>query len=216
MKYKYLFFDLDGTVTDPKIGITKAVAYALHHFGIQIEDLDSLCKFIGPPLIDSFQEYYDFDKKDAQLAVVKYREYFGERGLYENKEYEGMTALLESLKKQGNVLSIATSKPTEYTVKILQHFHLMQYFDYVVGSELDGTRSKKWEVIQYALEKNIITNKSNVLMIGDREHDIIGATHVGIDSLGVLYGYGHRDEFIKAGANYIVETVSDLADFLHQ
>lgn len=210
IRYNYVLFDLDGTITDPKIGITKSVAYALRHFKIEIEDLSCLIKFIGPPLRNSFMEYYDFSQEDAEMAVQKYREYFGTTGLYENTVYTGMEDLLKNLNNQGLKLILATSKPTEYAVKILEHFDLLKYFSYVAGSELNGDRSIKSEIINFALEKNNIKDKSRVIMIGDREHDILGAKEVGISSIGVLFGYGSRHELEKAGADLIAETVKDI------
>lgn len=209
-KYKYVLFDLDGTVTDPKIGITKSVAYALKHFDINVENLDALTMFIGPPLKDSFMQYYGFSESDANLAVLKYREYFGTSGIYENTVYEGMEDFLKHLESMDKTLIIATSKPTIYAVKILEHFNLISYFKFVSGSEFSGVRSKKGEVISYALEQNNITDLSSAIMVGDREHDIIGAKENGIASVGVLYGYGSLPELSNAGAESIVNSVEDL------
>lgn len=218
--YKYIFFDLDGTLTDPKEGITKSVAYALKSYGIHVEDLDSLCKFIGPPLKDSFVKFYGFSEEQGYEAVEKYREYFGPYGVYENKVYEGVDKLLAELKARGKMIVLATSKPTVFANTILEHFDLMKYFDVVCGSELDGSRVKKGDVIAYALEqvteKDARFHKSQVVMIGDREHDILGAKENGLDSIGVLYGYGDRAEHEAAGADYIVETVEELATDLLQ
>lgn len=214
--YKYILFDLDGTISDPKIGITKSVAYALEHFQIKTEELDALCKFIGPPLKDSFIEYYGFNNEKADLAVVKYREYFSVKGIYENTLYSGIEELMQKLKSQQKVLVVATSKPTVYATKILQHFNLLRYFDFVAGSELNGIRTKKAEVIEFALEKINVNDLPNVIMIGDREHDIIGATKVGIDSIGVLYGYGNRGELERAGACFIVGSVKELEVLLSE
>jgi len=213
-KYTNILFDLDGTLTDPKVGITKSVAYALQSFGIEVEDLDSLVKFIGPPLRVSFKEYYGFSENDCIKAVEKYREYFREKGLFENNVYPGIEDLLRNLKQSGRRLFVATSKPTVFAVKILEHFNLIQYFDYVSGSELDGSRDSKGEVIEFALQKNDLTNQINVVMVGDREHDVIGAKENNIDVIGVLYGYGNRTELEKAGATYIVESIEELSKLL--
>jgi len=213
-KYTNILFDLDGTLTDPKIGITKSVAYALKSFGIEVKDLDSLCKFIGPPLRVSFREYYGFCEDDCIKAIVKYREYFRETGLFENKVYPGIENLLKNLKQSGRKLFVATSKPTVFAVRILEHFNLLQYFDYVAGSELDGSRDSKSDVIKFALQKNGLTDLTNVIMVGDREHDVMGAKENNIDVVGVLYGYGDRVELEKAGADYIVETVEALNELL--
>lgn len=213
MGYKYVLFDLDGTVTDPKVGITESVAYALKSYGIHVENLDSLCKFIGPPLTESFEVFYGFSKEDAIEAVEKYREYFSVTGIFENKVYEGMEELLSSLKKQGKKILLATSKPEVFAKQILEHFHLASYFDFVGGSELDGTRTIKAEVIQYVLKQNNINNLEEAIMIGDRKHDIIGAKETGISSIGVLYGYGSKDELVDAGADYVMENVTELKHF---
>lgn len=212
--YPYILFDLDGTVTDPKIGITKSVAYALRHFGIDVDNLDVLNKFIGPPLKDSFMEYYHFTEQEANAAIVKYREYFQETGLYENAVYPGIEELLRELRAVHKTLLIATSKPTVFATEILRHFHLLPYFDGVFGSELSGERTRKGEVIAYALSQQAIADTSGAVMVGDRKHDIIGAQETGLTSVGVLYGYGGAEELRSAGADYIVENLEELAKIL--
>lgn len=207
---KYILMDLDGTVTNPKLGITKSVQYALKYWNIIIEDLDTLTKHIGPPLKNSFIEYYGFSEEQAEEAVEKYREYFKDTGIYENEVYEGMEILLSKLKKAGNKIFLATSKPEEFARRILEHFKLDSYFDDICGATLDGSRSNKEDVISYALVKNKITDYSNTVMIGDRSYDIEGAKLVGIASIGVLYGFGSREELIEAGADQISETVEEL------
>lgn len=214
--YQYILFDLDGTLTDSQLGITTCVAYALEDFGIHTENLEELKKFIGPPLKESFMKYYNLTDKEGDKAVEKYRERFATIGLYENEVYEGIPLLLDKLKQQGKILLVATSKPTIYSEKILEHFGLNDYFIFVAGSELDGTRVNKAEVIQYALEKNNITDLEKVVMIGDKEHDMIGAKVCGVDSIGVLYGFGDREELEKQGATYIAEKVNDLEKILLQ
>lgn len=213
-KYEYVLFDLDGTLTDPKEGITKSVAYALESFGIHVEDLDTLCKFIGPPLKESFMVYYGLSDEQGDEAVAKYRERFSVTGLFENKVYDEIRETLEALKKSGKTLIVATSKPSVYSRQILEHFDLMKYFTFLSGSELDGTRVDKAEVIAYALQENGIQDLSNVIMVGDREHDIIGANKNQIDSVGVLYGYGCREEFEENHATYVVERVEELRNLL--
>lgn len=213
-QYSYILFDLDGTLTNSQLGITTCVAYALESFGIHTENLNELRKFIGPPLKESFMKYYAMTEEEGDKAVEKYRERFATIGLYENEVYEGIPALLGKLKKQGKSLLVATSKPTVYSEKILEHFGLKEYFTFVVGSELDGRRVNKAEVIQYALEQSKITELNKVVMIGDKEHDIIGAKTCGVDSVGVLYGFGEREELESQGATYIVEKVSDLEKIL--
>lgn len=212
--YQYILFDLDGTLTDSQVGITTCVAYALEDFGIHIENLEELKKFIGPPLKESFMKFYNLTDEEGDKAVEKYRERFSTIGLYENEVYEGIPLLLERLKNQGKTLLVATSKPTVYSEKILEHFGLNHYFLFVAGSELDGTRVNKEEVIQYALEENGITDLEKVVMIGDKEHDMIGAKECGVDSIGVLYGFGDREELEQQEATYIAETVNDLEKIL--
>lgn len=210
MNYQYILFDLDGTLTDPKLGITKSVAYALKSYGIQVDDLDSLLKFIGPPLQESFVKYYGFSEEQGAEAVEKYREYFKPYGIYENKVYDGVENMLTELVKCGKKVILATSKPTVFANVILEYFHLDKYFTCAVGSELDGSRVKKGEVITEALRQAGVTDKSLAVMIGDREHDILGAKENGIDSIGILYGYGDRAEHEAAGAGMIVESVEQL------
>lgn len=214
MDKKYMLFDLDGTLTDPQEGITNSVAYALEQYGIHVEDRSTLNKFIGPPLKDSFMEYYGFTEDRAEEAVWKYREYFNEDGIFENKVYPGIPQMLQYLKDQGKILIVATSKPTVYAKRILERFELSQYFADVQGSEMDGRRTKKEEVISYALEQNQITDNAQAVMIGDREHDIIGAKKCGLDSIGVLFGYGSREEMEGCGAGQIVDNVQMLEDLL--
>jgi len=214
MNYQYILFDLDGTLTDPKVGITKSVAYALNKMGYSDINLDDLTKFIGPPLHDSFSEYYQMDDEKVKQAVTYYREYFKDKGIYENEVYDGIEGLLKALKDEGKTIAVATSKPTVFAEVIIKHFHLEPYFSYIAGSNLDGTRIKKAEVIEYVMETLEISNKDSIIMIGDREHDIIGAKQNGIDSVGVEYGYGTKDELEKAGATYIVDRVKDLKTLL--
>lgn len=208
--YNYLLFDLDGTITDPKVGITKSIAYALKYFGIETKNLDSLSKYIGPPLKNTFEDGFGFREEKVNLAISKYREYFNVTGLYENIVYTGIEEVLKNLHNKGKKLMIATSKPTTFTNIILEHFKLIQYFDFVAGSEMDGTRSKKCDVIRYIIEENHISDISEIIMIGDRKYDIFGAKIVGIDSAGVLYGYGDQSELMNAGADYIIEKVEDI------
>ncbi len=213
-EYKNILFDLDGTLTDPAVGITKSVAYALEKFGIEVSDITQLNHFIGPPLLDSFMECYGFDKEKAQTAIDYYRERFRVKGLYENVVYDGIPEMLRVLKDSGKKLILATSKPEPFAKEILRHFGLEEYFDYAAGSNFDGTRTAKAEVIEYALESADISDKSACIMIGDRKHDIIGAKKTGLDSVGVLYGYGSREELEAAGATYIAETVEELTKLI--
>jgi len=208
--YSYLLFDLDGTLTDSSEGIINSIVYALNKMQIPIRNPKILKKFIGPPLVESYMKYYGLTREKALEAVLNYREYFTDRGMFENKVYEGIPDLLTALKKAGKTIVLATSKPEIYAKQILEHFNLLDYFDDVVGAELDETRTKKVEVIEYVLEKNNIQDKTQVLMIGDRKHDIEGAQLAGVDALGVLYGFGSREELETAGAEKIAENVQAL------
>ena len=213
-KYQYILFDLDGTLTDSGMGIVNSVAYSLQKKGIDVEDKVGLLKFVGPPLIESYCRYYGYSMEEAVEMVDIYREYYGTKGLYENSVYEGMEEVLKVLKERGKVLIIATSKPEEYARQIVEHYGLSKYFIYVAGSNMDETRTKKAEVIAYALESCNIQNMNEVVMIGDRKHDVLGAKAMGLDSIGVLYGYGSREELEAAGADRIVESAEDLIRIL--
>ncbi|GIP44666.1 phosphoglycolate phosphatase [Paenibacillus sp. J45TS6] len=214
MGYKNILFDLDGTLTDPKIGITKSISYALNKMGITVESLDELEIFIGPPLAVSFQDFYGFDEAKTNTAIEYYREYFSVTGLYENEVYTGIKELLELLTKDtSNRLFVATSKPQVFAQQIIDHFELSSYFEYVCGSELDGTRSAKAEIIGYLLE-NFNLNPEETVMIGDRKHDIIGAHHHGIASIAVGYGFGSREELINIQPTYLAQSIQELAELL--
>lgn len=213
-KYDVVLFDLDGTLTDPGIGITNSVMHALKKYGIEVTDRTSLYKFIGPPLIDSFERYYGFSHEEAVKSVDYYREYYKDRGIYENSVYDGIEELLKSQTEKGKKIILATSKPEPFAKEILRHFDLEKYFLFAAGSTMSETRTNKAEVIEYALSECGITDKSAVVMIGDREHDIIGAKKNGIDSIGVLFGYGSREELEAAGATCIAEKVEDIERYL--
>ena len=213
MNFQYILFDLDGTLTDPAIGITNSVMYALKKFGIEVNDRSELFKFIGPPLHESFEKYYGFSKMDAKRAVDYYREYYKDKGIFENKVYDGIEDLLKLLNNKKKTILLASSKPEVFARQILKHFNLANYFTFIAGSELDGTRTAKDEVIAYALKNCKIMDLSKAIMIGDREYDIIGAKKIGIKSLGILYGYGDRNELENAGADYILDTVDDIIKF---
>ena len=210
MKFKYYLFDLDGTLTDPGIGITNSVMYALEKFNIHVSDREELYPFIGPPLVDSFMKYYDFDEKQALQAVEYYREYFRVDGIFENKLYGGIPEMLEELKARNAVTALATSKPYEFSVRILEHFGLRQYFDFVGAATMDGRISKKADVIRHLLDELGDIDAGSVLMIGDRDQDVEGAKANGLRCAGVLWGYGSSDELMDAGADYIVSEPSDI------
>lgn len=210
MAYDIILFDLDGTLTDPGIGITNSIIYALKKYNIQVETREELYKFIGPPLMDSFQSFFGFTEEDAEQAVVYYREYYREKGIYENHVYPGIDILLSKLKTAGKLLLVATSKPEEFAIQILEEFQLAKYFTVIAGASMDDTRIRKTDVIKYALEQCDNYNKENVLMVGDRNYDVLGAKEIGIASAGVLFGYGSREELEAAGADYILSSVEDI------
>lgn len=214
---QYLLFDLDGTLTDSKPGITASVQYALKAFGIEEPDPDKLESFIGPPLMYSFQEFYHMDEEQAKAAVNKYRERFAVKGLYENEVYKGIPRMLRTLQKKGVHMAVASSKTTVYVERILEYFHISQYFEVVMGSEMDGTRAEKGEVVQEALSRLFQGGKiqrDRVYMIGDRRFDVEGAKACQIESVGVAYGYGSMEELKEAHADYIVRSVEELERFL--
>ena len=212
--YEYILFDLDGTLTDPGIGITNSVMYALKKFNIEVPDRTALYKFIGPPLKGSFEEFYHFTPDQSEQAVSYYREYFRKQGMLENVVYDGIPEMLDHLKASGRKLIVATSKPEAFTLEILRHFRLYDYFDFIAGATMDDTRNKKADIIRYALESCGITNKVSAIMIGDRKHDIIGAKENGLDSIGVLFGYGDRKELTDAGATFIAVSAEEVEKLL--
>ena len=211
---QYLLFDLDGTLTDPKEGITTSVQYALSSLGIVVENLDDLCCFIGPPLTDSFAEYYGLNPEQTQAAILKYRERFSVTGLYENEIYPGIADMLEALEAAGKTLLVATSKPQVFAELILEHFAIRQYFSFVGGSGLDGSRNTKGEVIAHVLSECGISDVAQAVMIGDRKHDVQGAKEHGMEAVGILFGYGDRTELEQAGADWIAEDVAALQALL--
>lgn len=214
---RIVLFDLDGTLTDPGLGITNSVIYALDKFGISVEDRSELYKFIGPPLLNSFMDFYGFDEEKANQAVKYYRELYNVTGKFENEVYEGVLEMLQALKEQGFQLLVATSKPEYLAKDILEHFSLSQYFGVIAGSDLEGVRNTKGKVIDYALKQYAEQHdiplekaKAHAIMVGDRFHDIHGAKENGIPTISVLYGYGNKEEFQQAGTDYIVETPHDI------
>lgn len=211
--YQTILFDLDGTLTDSGQGILNSVAYALEKMGIEEPDTANLNRFIGPPLYESFSRFYQLNPEDTQSAVDAFRVYFKEKGMFENQLYPGIIPLLEELRTAGKTLVIATSKPEIFAKQILEHFGIAHYFDVIAGASLDSSRISKADVIGYAINQ-LEAFPNNAVMIGDREHDIEGARSHQLPAIGVLYGYGSKQEFEKAGATMIVETVQDLKRFL--
>lgn len=216
-RYQTVLFDLDGTLTDPIEGITTAVAYALSQYGIQVEDRSILTPFIGPPLKDSFMEFYGFSEAQALEATAHYRVYFEDKGLYQNIPYPGIHKALAQLQTAGLTLMLATSKPEPFARRILEHFELLPYISFVGGAAMDETRTHKDEVIRYVLEENgLMDHRDRVVMVGDRKFDVQGAAAFGLDCIGVLFGYGSKEELETAGATYLVETVPELVNLLLQ
>lgn len=208
--YKHILFDLDGTLTDSKLGITKAIQYALSKEGIKEIDLEKLEKFVGPPLKEAFTEFYGFDEHTIERVINNFREYFEEKGIFENEVYAGIPELLSYLKEKDYIISIATSKPTVFAKKIIKYFELEEYFLKIVGSNLDGTRTGKGEVIEHLLKELEVENTDKIVMIGDRKHDVLGAKMNNLHSIGVTYGYGCIEELESVGATYIVESIDEL------
>lgn len=209
----FVLFDLDGTLTDPFVGITSCVQFALRHFGIDEPDRRVLTPYIGPPLRESFMTLHGLDEQQADEALRLYRVRFSDVGMFENRVYDGIPALLRRLREAGARLAVATSKPTVYSEKIVAHFALTDYFETVVGSELSGARVEKAEVIAEALRR-LNAAPADTWMVGDRRFDIEGAHKNGLRAVGVRYGYALPDELETVGADAIVGTVDELGDTL--
>lgn len=212
--YEYVFFDLDGTLTDSGEGIINAAIYALEKYNIEVNDRSELRKFIGPPLQDSFSTDYGFQEDEIEDVIKIFREYYSEKGIFENTIYENIQTVLFELKNRGKKLVVATSKPEVFTKKVLDHFNISSYFDYVSGATLNNEKIKKVDIIRDAICKLGITDKSKVVMVGDRKLDVLGAKENGIDSIGVLWGYGDLLELEKVGPTYIAEKVLDLLEII--
>ena len=213
MRYKNVLFDLDGTLTDPAEGITNALMHAQRQLGMEVSPREKLFVFIGPPLIEMFMSEWGLTRAEADQALVYYREHFGVKGLFENVPYEGIGACLADLKAAGLRLFVATSKPEPLSLRILEHFDLLKYFEAVAGSTMDEQRTKKGEVIAYALSTYHL-DPSETVMVGDREHDVIGARENGVPCVGVLYGYGSRAELMEAGAAALAADLNELTALL--
>lgn len=212
--YRIVLFDLDGTLTDSAEGIINCVKYALEEMRRPIPPRSELIRFVGPPLYESFERFCGMTSEQAAEAVRLYRVRYSEIGLFENRVYDGVPEMLERLKAAGKTLALATSKPEVFAVRILKHFGLDGYFDFIGGASIDGERNEKREVILYTLENLGVSDRSSVLMAGDRLHDIVGAHDTGIDCMAVLYGYGGREEFEEYGADMIAESPENAADMI--
>lgn len=214
MNIRTILFDLDGTLTDSGEGIMNSVEYALNKYGITVEDREQLRSFVGPPLAEQFSRFCGFSEEEGYRAVEVYREYFSVKGIYENEVYEGIMEVLAELKERGYQLCMATSKPEKFAKIIAEHFDFAKYFDVIAGSLMNGERCKKAEVIEYVLDACGATDRDAVLMVGDRCYDILGAKAAGTHSMGVLFGYGSREELEEAGAELIAETPAEIAELL--
>lgn len=216
MKYNIILFDLDGTLTDPKVGITTCCQYGLRAVGVDVPDLKELEQFIGPPLLPAFQEVYGLDEEQALKAIDKFRERFQSVGLYENELLPGVPQMLRTLKEHGKILATASSKPEVFVKQILQHFDIDSWFDEIVGSTMDEKHAGKAEVIGEALRRLgcADADRDSILMVGDRMHDVEGAVALNIRTVGVTFGYGSRSELEQAGAWRIVDTMEELTDIL--
>ena len=213
---QYYLFDLDGTLVDPGVGITSGVQYALKHFGIEVEDRRQLYPFIGPPLLDSFMNFFNLNETQAHEAVDYYREYYGATGLFENTVYPGIKTVLDQLKSQGKMIALATSKPEAFAEQILVHYQLTDYFDYIGGATFDGVRSHKLDVIRYVLQALGNPTSDQVVMVGDRKFDVLSGNQLSLTTVGVLYGYGSQAELQAAKADYIIKQPTELLQIFDQ
>ncbi len=213
-EFRNILFDLDGTVTDPYEGITASILYSLEYFPeIRTPGKEELKTFIGPPLSDSYRRYFGMSEQEAGEAVERYREYYREKGIFENRLYDGMKELLSAIKNSGKSIYLATSKPEIFARRILEYFDIYGYFDGVYGSSLDGKTVKKEDIIALLIERQGCDPR-DTLMVGDTVYDIIGAARCSIKAVGVTYGYGDEEVLRKAGAAATVKTVEELRELL--
>ncbi|MBQ4528669.1 MAG: HAD hydrolase-like protein [Clostridia bacterium] len=212
-KYKYLFFDLDGTIIDSFEGVTRSFAYALRHYGIHVEDMNELLPVLGPPLRDAFMSMYGFSEKDAIDAVAKYRERYSVHYVDESKLYEGIEDVLFRLYSDGFKIVLATSKPEHYARTLLEHFNISKYFYLISGASMDKSRDSKTKVLKYILEKLDIDDMSEACMIGDRKFDLCGANDLGIDAVGVLYGFGSFEELDACPNVFLAKSPEELYNY---
>jgi phosphoglycolate phosphatase len=209
--YNYVLWDLDGTITKPEEGIFNSIEYAAFAFGLPEPKRSDLYTFIGPPLQYSFENFFNVDKEDGAKLVALYREYYSDKGIYECEVYSGISSALKQLKAAGKTIALATSKPEKYARQLLNYFGLEKYFDVIVGADMTPQSAEKSLIVARAL-KECGAAKSQAIMVGDRKHDIIGAKKNDIDSIGVLYGYGNKEEFETFGATHIAQTPQDVVD----
>ncbi|CAK7040039.1 MAG: 5'-nucleotidase [Desulfovibrio sp.] len=215
MNFNPVFFDLDGTITDSEVGIINSVQYALKHFGVSMTR-ESLIPFIGPPLRDSFSKLFPDDQEKVEGVIRKYREYYTDQGIFENRLYDGIFELLHTLAAEGRTLALATSKPEPFALRIVEHFDIAQCFTCVAGAEFNGPRNNKTAVLRYACERLGVTPSASCLMIGDRKYDVAGAHAVGMPCAAVLYGYGSEAELKAAEADWLCPDVPSLQALLQK
>ena len=213
-KYEYIAFGLDGTLTDPEVGLVKGFMYAFDRVGIEYGAPETLRRYIGPPLHEEWKREYGFTEEEAANAIAIFREYYDEYGWAENKVYDGIVDMLERLKAAGKKIVLATSKPENTARRIMALFELDKYFDFMGGASTSSTRDKKWEVLEYSLASAGATDMSKCILVGDRKYDAEGAKICGVDSLGVLWGHGTEEEIEAAGFTYAVSTPGEVADLL--
>ncbi len=210
--YDYIFFDLDGTLTESGPGISRGVAAALETIGIKEDREEVLQSFVGPPLLQRFQEVYGVDPETGERLIAAYREYYSKQGVFENRVYDGIRETLQRLTDAGKKLAIASNKPGMYVNVVLEQYDLARYFVLVSAADASDNRMSKTDMLEYAISVLGITDRSKVLLVGDRKYDAVGARECGIDCLGVLYGYGSREELEENGVTAFAETASDIAD----
>ena len=214
MAINTVLFDLDGTITDSGPGIVNSVAYTLDKYGFSYECKDELKEFIGPPLAKQFEIFMGCSEEESIRAVDVYREYYSDKGIFENSVYDGIIPMLKRLKDKGYKVLMATSKPERMAKIIAYHFDIEQYFDFIGGAHMDGRRTDKKEVIEYVLKNGGVEDTDSVIMVGDRKFDVIGAHELGIKCIGVLFGYGSKEELVESGADYLAGTAKEVADII--
>lgn len=212
--YKYILFDLDGTIIDSSLGVTNSVMHSLKKLGEPVPQREKLLKFIGPPLFTSYTQYCGFSEEKANLAIEYYREHFEKKDLFNNVLYSGIEDVLSCIHDSEKTLIVATSKPEVFAKQILDRFGISKYFDFIVGATFDGKRNHKDQVLNHILDNCNIDDKSNCVLVGDTRFDAIGAKTVGIDCIGVAYGFGTRDELLENGVITIADNMEDLKKIL--
>lgn len=216
MKYKIILFDLDGTITDSKTGIFESLQYALNKLGVPEKKTHEFISWIGLPLQDSFKRVYGFNDDEITKAVEYYREYYSKKGIFENRLYDGMKELLQELFDSQKMLYVASSKPVQFSEQIIKHFGLEKYFKQIIGPQSDLKKLSKADMIAKVIRQYPGKDTKTFIMIGDRKYDISGANEAGIDSIGVLFGYGKTEEIEKARPTYIVNSVKELGTLLNK